>query len=89
MKNLVAFLVSQIVDQPNTVMIDEATNDYGDLTLTLKVAESDMGRVIGKQGKIIQAIRQLVKVKAIKEGKHVRLEISEPGNISITNPAGE
>lgn len=78
MKALLSFLVQQIVDSPEAVKIEETTDEQGTVILTLYVAEADMGKVIGKQGKIIHAIRLLLKIKAIKAHQHVRLEIAEP-----------
>jgi len=74
MKELVEFLAKSIVDAPDEVKVEEETNEEG-LTLKLQVADEDKGRVIGKQGRIAEAIRTLLRVKAAKASTRVRLEI--------------
>lgn len=78
MKALLTFLVKEIVDNPEAVTVEDTKDEQGMQVLTLHVADSDMGKVIGKQGKIIRALRLMLKVKAIKTQQHVRLEIAEP-----------
>ena len=74
MKELVEFIAKSIVDAPDEVKVEEESNEEG-LTLKLQVADEDKGRVIGKQGRIAEAIRTLLRVKAAKAGTKVRLEI--------------
>ena len=74
MKELVEFIAKSIVDAPDEVKIEEETTEEG-LTLKLQVADEDKGRVIGKQGRIAEAIRTLIRVKAAKAATKVRLEI--------------
>ncbi len=74
MKELVEYIAKSIVDAPDNVQVEEETNEDG-LTLKLQVADEDKGRVIGKQGRIAEAIRTLLRVKAAKAGTKVRLEI--------------
>ena len=74
MKELVEFIAKSIVDAPDEVKIEEETTEEG-LTLKLQVADEDKGRVIGKQGRIAEAIRTLLRVKAAKAATKVRLEI--------------
>lgn len=76
MKDFVEWVVKKIVDQPDQVLVEEI-NQENQILLNLKVAREDMGRVIGKTGKIIKAIRNLVKILAIKEGKLVNLQLVE------------
>ena len=76
MKTFVEWVVKKIVDQPDQVLVEEI-NQENQILLNLKVAQEDMGRVIGKAGKIIKAIRNLVKILAIKEGKLVNLQLVE------------
>jgi predicted RNA-binding protein YlqC (UPF0109 family) len=74
MKELTQFIVSRLADKPDAVKVEESMD--GDLTvLTLLVDEGDKGKVIGKQGKVIKAIRSLVSVAAQKEGKRAVVEI--------------
>lgn len=74
MKELVEFIARSIVDAPDDVKVEEETTEEG-LTLKLQVADDDKGRVIGKQGRIAEAIRTLLRVKAAKAATKVRLEI--------------
>lgn len=74
MKELVEFIARSIVDAPDAVKVEEVA-DEGGTTLKLSVADADKGRVIGKQGRIAEAIRTLLRVKAAKAGTKVRLEI--------------
>ena len=77
MKKILETLLSYLVTNPSSVNVEELDNG-NNVTLTVKVAKEDMGRIIGKDGKIIQALRSLLKIKAIKEGKRVELTLAEP-----------
>lgn len=74
MKELVEFIAKSLVDNPDEVIVDEVEEDDS-LILKLKVAQSDMGKVIGKQGRIANAIRTVVKASAVKQNKRVVVEI--------------
>jgi len=74
MKDLVEYIAKSIVNDPNEVKVTEETDDEG-LRLKLQVADEDKGRIIGKQGRIAQAMRTLIRVKAAREGTRVSLEI--------------
>ncbi len=74
MKELVEIIAKALVDHPEEVQVTETQKDRG-LVLKLHVDPSDMGKVIGKQGRIAKAIRSVVKAAAIKEDKHVILDI--------------
>ncbi len=74
MKELVEYIAKSIVNDPEAVNVDEETNEEG-ITLKLRVADDDKGRIIGKQGQIAQAMRTLLRVKAAKASTRVRLEI--------------
>lgn len=78
MEKLLKFLITQIVDQPDAVVIETGTDNAGTIILTVTVDPQDMGKVIGKGGKIISAIRELIKVKAIKTKQRVRVILAEP-----------
>lgn len=74
MKELVEVIAKALVDNPEEVVVTESLK--GDDTLIeLKVAPSDMGKVIGKQGRIAKAIRSVVKAAASKDDKKVIVEI--------------
>ncbi len=75
MKELVEYIARSIVDAPDDVKVDEETDEEGLTTLKLQVADEDKGRVIGKQGRIAEAMRALLRVKAAKASARVRLEI--------------
>ncbi len=74
MKELVEFIAKSIVNAPDDVVVTEEESEEG-ITLKLQVADDDKGRVIGKQGRIAEAIRSLIRVKAAKAGTRVSLEI--------------
>ena len=74
MKELIEFIARSIVNAPDAVVVTEEENDQG-ITLKLQVADDDKGRVIGKQGRIAEAMRTLVRVKAAKAGTRAILEI--------------
>ena len=74
MKELVGVIAKALVNNPDEVVVTETETDR-ETVLELKVAPSDMGKVIGKQGRIAKAIRSVVKVAASKEDKRVTLDI--------------
>ena len=74
MKKLVEIIAKSLVDNPELVSVNEVQGEQS-LVLELKVAPEDMGKVIGKQGRIAKAIRTVVKAAAIKENKKVIVEI--------------
>jgi len=74
MKELVEFIAKSIVNSPDDVVVTEEENEQG-IILKLQVADDDKGRVIGKQGRIAEAMRTLVRVKAAKAGTRATLEI--------------
>ncbi len=74
MKELVEVIAKALVDNPDEVVVTE-TEKGSDLLLELKVAPSDMGKVIGKQGRIAKAIRSVVKAAASREDRKVIVEI--------------
>ena len=77
MKELVEYIVTSLVDNPDEVAVAEVDNG-SELVLELTVADSDMGRVIGKNGRVINSIRTLVQVSAAKQGKQAAVELIEP-----------
>lgn len=76
MKDFILFLLKNLTDHPDKVEVEEKKENEQTI-FSLKLDKEDMGKVIGKEGKIIHAIRNLVKVLAIKEGKQVRVELLE------------
>ena len=75
MKDLVEYIAKSLVDDPASVEVTETTTASSAIVLELRVAPDDMGRVIGKSGRVANAIRALLRVVAAKEGKRVTLEI--------------
>jgi len=75
MKDLVEFIAKSLVDDPASVEVTETATGSSAIILELRVAPDDMGRVIGKSGRVANAIRALLRVVAAKEGKRVTLEI--------------
>ncbi len=74
MKDLLEFIAKSLVDHPDDVNVHQIEGERS-LILELKVAEEDMGKVIGKQGRIAKAIRTVVNAAAVKEDKRVIVEI--------------
>ncbi len=72
MTELVKYIVTALVDKKDEVSVTED----GDV-LTVKVAKDDMGKIIGKQGRIIRSIRSVVKAASIKQGRNCSVEIDE------------
>ena len=74
MKELLAVIAKSLVDDPDSVVITEKEDDRA-VVFELHVAENDMGKVIGKQGRIAKCIRTVMKAAASRENKHVVVEI--------------
>lgn len=74
MKDLLVYLAKSLVDKPELVQVNEVQGERSTI-LELKVDPEDMGKVIGKQGRIAQALRVIVKAAAVKEGKRIMIEI--------------
>ena len=75
MKEVLEIIAKSLVDYPEQVDVKEINNEDQTVTLELRVAESDMGKVIGKQGRIAKAISTVVKAAASRENKKVAVEI--------------
>ena len=92
MTNLVEMIAKALVDKPQDVQVSESTGDTG-MLITLQVSKDDMGKVIGKQGRIARALRTAVKAAAIKSNTKVTVDIvSEPqGEVAetVTEEQGE
>ncbi len=74
MKDLVEYIAKSLVNAPDDVVVTEEEGEDG-IILKLQVADEDKGRIIGKQGRIAQAMRTLIRVKAAKAGSRATLEI--------------
>ena len=75
-KDLVEYIVKALVDYPEQVEVTEISGNTA-VVIEVSVADSDMGRVIGRRGRVINSIRAIVDVLAAKQGKRVNLEILE------------
>lgn len=76
MKELLEYIAKSLVDDPDQVSVKESNGEKA-IVLELTVAADDMGKVIGKQGKIAKSIRTITKAAAAKEGKRVTVEIQK------------
>lgn len=76
MKELVQIIATALVDHPEEVVVSER-EENGEIIVELRVAADDMGKVIGKQGRIAKAIRTVVKAAASKDEKKVMVEIQQ------------
>jgi len=74
MKELVEFMAKSLVDNPASVIVKEVEEEQS-IILKLTVAPEDMGKIIGKQGRIAKAIRTVIKAVAVKQNKRVIVEI--------------
>lgn len=77
MKDFLEYLVKNIVDKPDEATVSEETDQMGVINLSIHVDPVDMGKVIGKSGKIIRALRDLVRVLAVKENRRVNVILTE------------
>ena len=76
MKQFIEYILKNIVSKPESVIVEES-DDQGETLYSLTVAPEDMGIVIGKEGRNINAIRNMAKAKAIKENVRIRIFLNE------------
>lgn len=76
MVELLEYLARQLVDEPDAVRVEEI-DEGDDLVLRLHVAEGDVGKVIGRQGRIARALRTVVRAAAVREQRRVLVEIAD------------
>jgi hypothetical protein len=76
MRDLVEFLARSVVAEPDAVSVEEFDED-GELVLEVRVAEDDLGRVIGKDGRVAKAIRTVARAAGARQGRRVAVEIVE------------
>jgi predicted RNA-binding protein YlqC (UPF0109 family) len=76
MKELLTYIVQNLVDNPDEVSVTERVND-GETVFEVRVADGDMGKVIGRQGRIVKEIRILMRAVAQRQGKKVSVEIMD------------
>jgi predicted RNA-binding protein YlqC (UPF0109 family) len=75
MAELLAELARRLVDEPDAVRVEEVEGEDGSLVLRLHVAEGDVGKVIGRQGRIARALRTIVRAGGPNAGRRLQLEI--------------
>ena len=77
MKDVLELIITSLVDNKNEVLIEEVANNEKSVDFKVKVAAEDMGKIIGKQGRVAKSIRTVMKSVAGKEGKRVNVEFVE------------
>jgi predicted RNA-binding protein YlqC (UPF0109 family) len=75
MAELVADLARRLVDEPDAVRVEEVEEEDGTLVLQLHVAEGDVGKVIGREGRLARALRTIVRAGGVEAGRRLQLEI--------------
>ena len=75
MKELIEYIACSLASKPDEVKVTEVSDEDGQLLLKLEVADEDKGRIIGKQGRVAQAMRVLLRVAAVKQDTRASLEI--------------
>jgi len=75
MKDFLEYLIAKLIDKKKELVIEEITMSDQSFQYNISAAPEDVGKIIGKDGKIIQAIRQVAKILAVKMGLHVRIQI--------------
>jgi len=76
MKDTLNYILTSIVDKPEEVEVTEEENQ-GIVNFTIKVAEEDMGKVIGKEGKVIKAIRNVMRIPGVLQSKKIYITLAE------------
>lgn len=79
MKDFLENIIKNLVNDPQGVAITESQDDQGRILFTISVADDDMGRVIGKSGKVINSIRTILRVMAIRQSVKVRIDLEDKG----------
>jgi len=77
MKELLEYIAKNLVEHPQSVTVEQSEKEDGEVLLTLRVADGDMGMIIGRQGRIVREIRTLIRAAAARENKRVTVEVAE------------
>ncbi|MDX6546860.1 MAG: uncharacterized protein QOG33_410 [Gaiellales bacterium] len=77
MEEILTHLARELVDNPDQVRVERIEREDGELVLELHVAPEDVGKVIGKQGRIARALRTVVKASSVRAGRRVHVEIAD------------
>ena len=75
MKELIEYIAKSLASKPEDVVVTESTDEDGQIIIRLEVADDDKGKIIGRQGRVAQAMRVILRVRAIKEDSRANLEI--------------
>ena len=75
MKDLIEFLARALVDDPESVSVDSFEEHDGTLVYELRVAEDDVGKVIGRNGRTVNALRTVVRAAAVRDGRRVLVDV--------------
>lgn len=78
MEDLLAFLARGLVDDPDEVVVDSFEEEDGTIVLELSVAEGDAGKVIGRGGRTIAALRTVVRASSVRENRRVLIDVVDP-----------
>ncbi len=78
MEDLLAYLARGLVDDPDSVVVDSFEEEDGTVVLELQVAEDDAGKVIGRGGRTVSALRTIVKASSVREGRRVLVDVVDP-----------
>lgn len=84
MKDLLHYILTHIVDNPDAVVIDETVAEDESVTLKVTVNDADIGKVIGKEGRVIKAIRSIVRIAAIRANKRVYITLNDDNEAGHT-----
>ena len=75
MKDFIEFLTRALVDDPDAVEVDSFEEDEGTVVYELRVAEDDVGKVIGRNGRTVNALRTVVRAAAVRDGRRVLVDV--------------
>ena len=75
MKDLVEYLAKALVDRPDDVQVDEFEEDDGTIVFEVEVAEDDVGKVIGRNGRTINALRTVIRASAVRHNRRVLVDV--------------
>ena len=78
MEDLLAYLARGLVDYPDEVVVDSFEEDDGTIVLELSVAEGDAGKVIGRGGRTVAALRTVVRASSVRENRRVLVDVVDP-----------
>ena len=75
MKDLIEFLARALVDSPDEVSVDSYEEDDGTVVYELRVAEDDVGKVIGRNGRTVNAVRTVVRAASVRDGRRILVDV--------------